>query len=201
MKAEANNLGQGPTAQAEEMPVLAGQIFWLREVLGLPPAAREYFAKTLRSLADLIESGNGSVPAGQKVGNRENESPCLECRDRNQCEKPCDKLAKHLPGVTGGRGCKENTTGLHVETLKDYEQTRRLEIFQQYQDCKDIFTGKQWEVIWLYYGKGLTQDQIAETTGKKRSAISGLLSRAKQTKKKHDEQMREKVLALRRREV
>ena len=138
-----------------------------------------------------------SLSRKQKVGAKEAESPCIDCEYRSECKAPCDKLIGLLPGITAGRGAKENTTGLYVETLKDCEQTRRLEIFKQYQFCDAPFTDKQWNVICRYYEQGLSQDQIALATGRKRSAISGLLKRARDLKKRRFEQMREELFKLR----
>lgn len=197
MNTEDKNLVQGSTTLAGSIAVQAGQILGLRQVMSLPPAAREYFAQLLRSLADSIESGNGSLPGGQELGGKETESPCVDCQYRGECKEPCDKVTDFLPGITAGRGSRENTTGFHVGTLKDYEHTRRLDIFQEYESCKELFTAKQWEVICLYYSGGLAQGEIATATGKKRSAVSGLLSRAKHAKRRNAEQMRKEFVALR----
>ena len=187
MKAEAHNLVRRSNA--------------LAEVLCLPPAVREHFAQFLRNLADAIESGGQPLSECNSASSQKVASPCTDCKDKCERKEPCAKLEAFLPSVTQGRGCKENTTGLHVETLKDYTSTRRLEIFQQFQSCDAPFTDKQWKVICLYYGEGLTQDQIARTTGKKRSAISGLLKRARDLKKRHFEHMREKVFVLRKEQM
>ena len=201
MKTEIENLVQGSTAQAEEMPMQEGQIFGLREVISLPAAAREYFAQYLRNLADAIESGNRSPSGERKVVAKGTESPCKECNDKCEGKEPCEKLEAFLPSVTAGRGSRENTTEFHVDSLKDYKSTRQLEIFQQYQFCDAPFTDKQWNVIRLYYEQGLSQDQIALATGKKRSRISGLLMRARDLKKKHSEHMREEFLTLRKKQM
>ena len=197
MKAKAENLVQSSNAQAKEMPVQVSQIFGPREVMSLSAAAREYFAQFLRSFADTIEFGNGSLQWRQKIEPKGTESPCEDCQDRSKCEKACKRLESLLPSVTKGRGSKENMTGLHVETLKHYKHTRQLEIFQEYQSCKDLFTERQWDVLCLYYDKGLTQKEIAEATGKKRSAVSGLLGRARNAKTRHLGRMREEYLAQR----
>ena len=194
MNAKANNPVQSSNVQA-------GQILGFREIVSLPAAAREYFAQYLRNLADAIESGNRSPSGEQQGGTKGAESPCTNCQYRSECKEPCEKLEAFLPSVTAGRGSKENTTGLRVETLKDYEHTRRLDILQEYQSCKEHFTAKQWEVICLCYGQGLTQEQIAIATGKKRSAISGLLGRATDAKDRHFEQMRKEFLTVRKKQM
>ena len=198
MNTEAKNLVQGSTALAGGIVVQVGQLLGLGEVTSLPPVAREYFAQLLRSLADTIEFRNNPLPKRHKVGVEATANSCPNCQLWGECNGLCDKVDHLVSGTAKGRGHKENITGFHVETLKDYTHTRQLRIFQEYESCKELFTDKQWEVICLYYSEGLTQEQIATATGKKRSAISGLLSRARDAKRKNAEQMRKEFLALRR---
>ena len=196
MKPNRDNLVPSPGELPREMAVQAGQIFGLREVMSLPPAAREYFAQLLRNLADAVESGNGPAPEQREKQAGEASLPCTNCQDRHECKEACDRLEESLPGVTQGRGSKENSTGLHVETLRDYEHTRRSQVFREYESCKELFTSKQWEVIYLYYSQGLTQKEIATETRKRRSAVSGLIKRARGIKDKHFEQQRQTFVNL-----
>jgi len=99
-----------------------------------------------------------------------------------------------VPSIYQGRGRRENLTGLYETTLHEVEDRRRCDIFAGYQACREIFTPSQWEVIYLYWNQGLTQETIAKTLDVKRSAVSGRLTRATAKKEQHDKRMRQERL-------
>lgn len=121
-------------------------------------------------------------------------SVCNSCPDKETCTEPCDDVRKALPKVNQGRGRHENLTGLHPETLQEVERLRISEIFHEYEKCKEIFTPKQWLVIYLYYDERMTEEQIAGLLGKARTTISDLLNRAKRKKDQHEKQIRAEKL-------
>ena len=105
----------------------------------------------------------------------------------NLCQ---DDLCKTLLRANQGRGKRENLTGLYIDTLQPMQKISYSDIFDQYESCKEIFTPLQWEVIYLYYSQGLTQEQVGTQLGKTRKAVSGLLQRAKARKAEHDRKIR-----------
>ena len=115
--------------------------------------------------------------------------PCNSCEERVNCNS-CDKIKKALPEGNPGRGRRENLTGLHINTLQPMQKIWCLDVFDQYESCKEIFTPLQWEAIYLHYSRGLTQEQVGTQLGKTRKAISGLIQRAKARKEKHDRKIR-----------
>lgn len=82
-----------------------------------------------------------------------------------------------------------------VET-KAVTSIRFQEIYQKYADVAEIFTVPQWEVLSLYYGKGLTQKQTAENLGIDRRTVSGRLTRARQRLAVYQKQMRAEQFRL-----
>lgn len=98
---------------------------------------------------------------------------------------------RDLPTLHQGRSRRENLTGFYSDTLTEVEKGRRLDVFAEYEACREIFTPHQWQVLYLYWNEGLTQAEIATSLGLKRSAVSGRLNRAKARKQQHDERMRQ----------
>lgn len=115
---------------------------------------------------------------------------CDTCKERLGCKTPCDKVKAILASLQKGKGRHENLTGFYPETLQAKERVRREDILEKYKLWKDDFTEKQWAVIEMYYGECMTEKEIAQRTGKVRTAINGLLNRAKKTKEERDEKLR-----------
>jgi DNA-directed RNA polymerase specialized sigma24 family protein len=103
---------------------------------------------------------------------------------------PPDALDQDLPRLHQGRSRHENLTGFYPDTLYEIEKTRRLDVFAEYEACREIFTPEQWETICLYWKEGLTQAEIAETLNLKHSAVSSRLTRAAGRKEAHDKALR-----------
>jgi predicted DNA-binding protein YlxM (UPF0122 family) len=117
-------------------------------------------------------------------------SLCDSCPKRKTCTNICGKVQKVLAKINYNRNRHENLTGLYPDTLKQKDKKRLSDVFDKYDSCNEIFTRKQWEVIRLYYGKGLTHQQIAIKLGRKRPSISNLFSRAKQRMERYQAKLR-----------
>ena len=66
-----------------------------------------------------------------------------------------------------------------LETRLDEEVDRKQEA-QLIETAKSVLTARQWEVLYLYYGKGLTQEEIAITLMIPQSSVSITLKRSLQ---------------------
>ena len=196
---------RGGSSRSESLS--AGLVGEFRDLLGkhtdllsAPRDLCEALAARLRRLADAITSlrHQSDDEAQHVVNTRGSEATCATCEEEPVCEKPCPAVLAQLPGIHAGRGRKENASGLYEESLKKRGIRNRPDIFHEYKKCEDIFRSKQWDVICLHYRDGLDQAQIAARLGKSRSAISGLLTRARKRKKKHDEKLRAEYFRLRR---
>jgi len=119
---------------------------------------------------------------------------CAKHPEQEAWDSPFREVRQHLPSLHQGRSRRENLTGLHIDTLHEVKDRRRFDVFAEYEACREIFTSAQWEVIYLYWNRGLTQAEIAESLGLKRSAVSGRLARAKLRKQRYDRRMRQEKL-------
>ena len=120
-------------------------------------------------------------------------SPCDACSKKGQCIDSCNQLNDLLPGLYEGKGRHENLTGFYPDTLQVKERIRREDIFEKYKLWEEDFTENQWAAIEMYYGECMTEKEIAQNIGKSRSTINGLLNRAKKTKEKRDEKLRQET--------
>jgi len=161
----------------------------------LDPAAMgqliDALSPVMPALERLVEVWKHAVdrPKAQKQPATYTEHP-----EQESCDISFQKVRQHLPGIHQGRSRRENLTGLHADTLHEVKDRRRFDVFVQYEACREIFTSAQWEVIYLYWNQGLTQAEIAESLGLKRSAVSGRLARAAAGKQRHDRRMRQERL-------
>ena len=64
-----------------------------------------------------------------------------------------------------------------------------------FEACPECFTKKQWEVVCMYYRDGMTLAEIASCLGKATSTICGLLSRARESRKRYFKKLRREQLA------
>jgi len=148
---------------------------------------REILCQLLPSLEKLIPLihkcyGHNKVTSTPK--------PCQSCKKKESCSEPCERLNSLLPKINSGKNNHEKNAGFNINTLQEIEKTRLTDLFEQYQACKQIFTKKQWSVIYLSYHDGKTQSQIAIQLSKSRKAVSGLLIRAKQKMEDYYVQLR-----------
>lgn len=152
--------------------------------------------------------------------------PCGTCPKKDTCNgEPCDALEAFLDSIDRGKGYKEKTIGISLENFKDIntghpdsyhektstpnrdklktiKTTRLTDVYEKYENYRDIFTDTQWEIVSYRYSDGMTQKQIAEATGKKRSTVSDLLKRAKDRIEEHEKKLRaERFFLLRNKET
>lgn len=148
----------------------------------------EILRQVLPRLEKLVEACHDLLPS---IADGSRSSLCNSCEERRTCTGSCDKIRKTLPKVNQGRGKRENLIGFYPNTLQPIQKIWLSDVFDQYESCKDIFTPRQWEAIYLYYSQGFTQEQVGTQLGKSRKAISGLLRRAEARKEEHDRKLRE----------
>ena len=77
----------------------------------------------------------------------------------------------------------------HID-VDEVERGRLADVYQEYEACKHLFRKRQWLAIQLFYGEGKTQQEIATLLRITRSAVCGLLSRARKRKAQHDRELR-----------
>lgn len=117
-------------------------------------------------------------------------SPCESCIKKENCSEPCQRLKSLLPKVNSGRGGHENCSEFHDSTLIKIQEEKHLDVFHEYEACKQIFTDKQWVAICLYYRDGKTLQEIAKTLGKAVSTVSDRLKGGRNRKAEYDQRLR-----------
>ena len=115
---------------------------------------------------------------------------CKSCPERDICSEPCVRLQELLPKINSGRGKHENGSEFHDSTLIKIQEEKHLDVFNEYEACKQIFTDKQRVTICLYYRDGKTLSEIAKELDKAISSIDERLKRARNRKEKYDRQLR-----------
>jgi len=95
-----------------------------------------------------------------------------------------------LPGAYQGRSRKEHTGCLDLDGQSESKLVTSLDALEQYHRCADQLTSKQRQALYLYFGQGKTQQEIAQVLGKSRSTISGLIRRARKRREKYDRKCR-----------
>lgn len=146
----------------------------------------EALRQALPFLEKLVLLGQALRPQKAKEST---SLPCTSC-SKDHCSGPCDALNAVLPAVYEGRGHREHFSKLGADDLQHFRKVRFSDIFEQYQDCRHIFTDKQWVVIEFYYQDGKTEDQIAKEIGKARTTVSDRLNRARRRKENYDRKVR-----------
>jgi len=81
------------------------------------------------------------------------------------------------------------------------ESLRIRDVFQEYKDCRRIFTRRQWAVLTKVFNEGCSTKEAAVQLGIGASAVSALLARARERleeeKREHDKWIiREKMKYL-----
>ncbi|MFH1613792.1 MAG: sigma factor-like helix-turn-helix DNA-binding protein [Planctomycetota bacterium] len=159
--------------------------------LNLKPSSITELRKTLCKLLPTLEK---LIPLAREFCEQNKAAstslPCESCPKQKYCSEPCEKLNSLLPKINSGKSNHEKNAGFYINSLQDIEKTRLIDLYEQYEACKHIFTKKQWSVIYLYYHEGMTQSHIANQLGKSRKSVSGLFIRAKQQKGDYYAQLR-----------
>jgi DNA-directed RNA polymerase specialized sigma24 family protein len=126
----------------------------------------------------------------------------------------------HLDSPCAGKHHREKTGGVHFDeirarrgspegqdgdekarrddrgTFRDITPVEPLDALESYTPCWDRLSRKQRQAVQLHYGEGKRIKDVAEILGRSSSTVHGLLSRARETKDKHNERMRRQELAL-----
>lgn len=85
---------------------------------------------------------------------------------------------------------------------RDADERQRLRaIFEQYEACQDSLTAPQWTVVCLRFLDCLTEREIARRLGRSRSAVNGLLQRAKKEKDVEQRRLREEIFLIKRKHL
>ena len=121
-------------------------------------------------------------------------SPCTTCSRKDACRNPCDELLKYLPSDSQGQNRHEFLVQRPMDSFEAVPAANYFQTLAGYQIAAGIFTKKQWQVLVLYYQDGKTQAEIAAQLGKKRSAISDLLHRAKKRIQEHIKALRQEQI-------
>ena len=76
---------------------------------------------------------------------------------------------------------KENLFPFFDENLKEIPlESGRRDIFEIFEKNFSLLTKRQWEIVQLYYGLDVTQEEIAEKLGIKHQSVSDILHQARQ---------------------
>lgn len=150
---------------------------------------RETLRQTLPALEKLISLARDFC--AQKT---ETSSPCESCTKKDNCSEQCQRLQMLLPKINSGRGSHENRCEFHDSTLTKIQQQKHLDVFGEYEACKQFFTDKQWVVICLRYRDGKKIQEIAEQLGKAISTVNEHLKKAEKRKEEHDRRLRAEKL-------
>lgn len=124
--------------------------------------------------------------------------PCDTCDKKNQCKSTCSRLENLLPSINKGLSNHEKPYGdliyqvsnagpgnmnrlgrLDHSSLRAIDRPRSEEIFTFYENCKHIFTKKEWRVISLRIKAEKTYEKIGEKLGISTSTASETFRRAK----------------------
>ena len=96
-----------------------------------------------------------------------------------------------------------NPERLPIEVLPtDIDERLRLQsLFEQYETCRERFTPGQWRAVCLRFRDRLTEEQVASVLKKSRSAVHGLLKRARLRKEACDRKRREEAFQMARKHL
>ena len=143
---------------------------------------------------------------------------CDSCIKKNECKKPCDAIEAQLAKPNSGKNSRERNISIDLDDfdavdnedsgiaskartsqfseIKNTARSTFTDIFAQYEQCFDIFTKKQREVLKHYYRDGKTITEISQDLKKAPSTVSELLKRANEEKEKHDAKLRKEKFRL-----
>ncbi|MBN2267676.1 MAG: sigma-70 family RNA polymerase sigma factor [Candidatus Babeliaceae bacterium] len=132
----------------------------------------------------------------------QDQSPCDNCDKRASCETLCERVESMLPGALSGSYVLNNTYGdlidkmsegddsdedgmSHNTNLKTVKVPMPEAIFKLYEGCQNIFTPKQWRVVYLRFKEGMQNVEITKELGMTQSSVSDMLKRARQKMEQH----------------
>lgn len=145
---------------------------------------------------------------------------CDSCPKKENCNTPCERVKAYLGSPCAGKHHREKTGGVHFDeirarrgspegqdgdekarrddrgTFRDITPVEPLDALESYTPCWDRLSHKQRKAVQLYYGEGERIKDVARILGRSSSTVHGLLSRARETKDKHNERMKRQELNL-----
>ncbi len=80
-----------------------------------------------------------------------------------------------------------NVDQLSVDDIKNH---RLSDVFAEFSKLRTQLTERQWLAVTLAYKVGLAQEEVAEQMQIGRTAVTGLLRRARRKKEAHDRRLR-----------
>ena len=98
---------------------------------------------------------------------------CRDCPKRDSCCEICNDLERLLPSMERG---KLHGGRIKTEDLK--ELVRRMAAVRTILDYRDRLSGRQRQVVDLYYNEGLTQREIANRLGIAQKNVCEYMKRA-----------------------
>jgi len=145
-------------------------------------------------LCNILSALEKLLPVARELCSKNTEtrelSPCESCPERDICSEPCVRLQELLPKINSGRGEHENCSEFHDSTLIKIQEEKHLDVFNEYEACKQIFTDKQWVTICLYYRDGKTLQEVAKRLRKAISTVSDRLKVSRKRKAEYDRKLR-----------
>ena len=149
------------------------------------------------------------------------EVTCNGCPRKNECQKPCDAIEAQLSGPYAGKSRRERNIRIDLDDFNVAEspdssivsstaktissryseinnvvRITSTDIFAQYEQCWNIFTKKQRDVLIPYYRDGKTIAEIAQDFKKSAGTVCELLGRANQRKKDYEADLLAKKMEL-----
>lgn len=132
------------------------------------------------------------------------EISCTSSERRRESSHHPDPLRKEIESLLASEGARfhQRTAGpappVEESTAHCASRIHFGDIYQQYEECKTELTPRQWQAVYLRFHVGLTQEEISIKLKIRRSAVCGLLGRAKRTLDAYRrEQIRMKMAFLR----
>lgn len=98
---------------------------------------------------------------------------CRDCPKRESCREICSSLKRLLPSMEKGRFNYGRLSSKRLEEL-----LRRRWVTQVVLDWRHILSGRQRQVVDMYYNEGLTHDEIATRLGIAQKNVTTYMHRA-----------------------
>jgi len=98
---------------------------------------------------------------------------CSDCPKRDECRRICPELKKLLPSMDRGRLNYGRCSPEHLKRL-----VHNRWVTQSILDWRHILTGRQRQVLDIYYNEGVTHDAIARRLGIAQKNVTTYLQRA-----------------------
>lgn len=98
---------------------------------------------------------------------------CSNCPKRDSCKKICERLEKMLPSMERGK-----LHGGKIKTDDLKELVRRMGVVRTILDFRDRLSGRQRQVVDMYFNEGLTQSEIAKRLGIAQKNVCEYMKRA-----------------------